>query len=255
MLVVIAIIGILAAVAVPTMNSFKPNVMAAATQQLLADVNRARQLAISQRTTVYMVFVPTNYFSNAYSSAYSQLPASEQARADRLLDKQVIGYNFISLHSLGDQPGTTSPKYYSAWRTLPEGTFIPLWKYRAPTPGGWTEIKNEATGQTFFIPAFAYTNIIPFPTEQAALHASAAPYVPLPYIAFNYQGALVSGRDEIIPLARGSVSFGRNADRSAAKRPPNLNEMPPGNSTDSSFNLIYIDKLTGRARAVRQEVQ
>jgi prepilin-type N-terminal cleavage/methylation domain-containing protein len=45
LLTVIAIIGVLAAIAVPTMNTFKPNVSAAAASQLLADISRARQLA------------------------------------------------------------------------------------------------------------------------------------------------------------------------------------------------------------------
>src|SRR5213083_2607207 len=66
LLVVISIIGLLAAVAVPVVNNFKPNIVAGATRQLLDDVARARQLAISQRTTVYMVFVPTNFWNDPY---------------------------------------------------------------------------------------------------------------------------------------------------------------------------------------------
>src|SRR5215510_15394996 len=63
LLVVIAIIGLLAALAVPVLNNFRPNYTASATAQLLDAVSRARQLAISQRTTVYMVFVPTNFWN------------------------------------------------------------------------------------------------------------------------------------------------------------------------------------------------
>jgi len=37
--------------------------MTAATRQMLDDVGRARQLAISQHTTVYMVFVPENFWN------------------------------------------------------------------------------------------------------------------------------------------------------------------------------------------------
>ena len=63
MLVVISILGILAALAVPALKNFgHADAMTAAAQQLLDDVARARQLAISQRTTVYMVFVPTNFW-------------------------------------------------------------------------------------------------------------------------------------------------------------------------------------------------
>src|SRR5437867_235631 len=60
LLVVIAIIGILVAIALPTVNSFKPNPVAVASRELLDAVARGRQLAISHRTTVYLVFVPTN---------------------------------------------------------------------------------------------------------------------------------------------------------------------------------------------------
>ena len=61
LLMVIAIMGILAAIALPTLRGLKPNAKVAATRQLLDAVGRARQLALSQRTTVYMVFVSTNF--------------------------------------------------------------------------------------------------------------------------------------------------------------------------------------------------
>ena len=65
MLVVISILGILAALVVPALKNFgNSNVTISASRQLLDDVARARQLAISQRTTVYMVFVPTNFWEN-----------------------------------------------------------------------------------------------------------------------------------------------------------------------------------------------
>src|SRR5438046_2140331 len=78
LLVVISIIGLIAAVAVPVVHNFKPNVVAGAGRQLLDDVARARQLAISQRTTVYMVFVPTNFWSDP---AYPALDNVNKARA------------------------------------------------------------------------------------------------------------------------------------------------------------------------------
>src|SRR5438309_1787594 len=69
LLAVITIIGILAAVALPGLRSLKPNIQASGARQLLDDINRARQLAISQRTTVYMIFCPQGYWSsNEYSN-------------------------------------------------------------------------------------------------------------------------------------------------------------------------------------------
>src|SRR5439155_8717704 len=70
LLVVISIVGLLAGLAVPVLNNFKTNVVAGATRQLLDDVARARHYAISQRTTVFMVFVPTNFWMDiAYASS------------------------------------------------------------------------------------------------------------------------------------------------------------------------------------------
>src|SRR5258708_10166114 len=69
LLTVIAIIGILAAIALPTIHNFRPDPAATAGRQLLNELARARQLALSQRTTVYMVFVPTNFWNDPVGSA------------------------------------------------------------------------------------------------------------------------------------------------------------------------------------------
>ena len=91
-------------------------------RQLLDDIGRARALAISQRTTIFMVFVPANFWGG--------LPAS--AALTNLVEKQLTGYNFISLGKVGDQPGQHYWHYLSDWQALPSGTFIPAAKL---TPG------------------------------------------------------------------------------------------------------------------------
>ena len=64
MLVVISILGILAALTVPALKNLgKSNAAISASRQLLQAVGRARQLAIANRTTVYMIFVPTNFWT------------------------------------------------------------------------------------------------------------------------------------------------------------------------------------------------
>src|SRR6266704_1233093 len=108
LLVVISIVGLLAGLAVPVVNNFKPNVVAGATRQLLDDVARARQYAISQRTTVFMVFVPTNIWNDP---AFGSLDPVNKAKATNLFDKQMIAYNFVSTRSLGDQPGRPTARY------------------------------------------------------------------------------------------------------------------------------------------------
>ncbi len=270
LLVVLAIIGILAAIAVPTMNSFKPNVTAAATDELLSAVNRARQLAISDHTTVYMVFVPTNLWSAAdFNTILGALPDPQQREALReqalsLYAKRQIGYNFVTLHSLGDQPGKSTVRYLSSWQTLPEGTFIPAQKFRPYTPFSPPVLVARTNGVPAYpIYGFDITTDIPFPTPQTPPNLlpnpTERPYFPLPFLAFNYLGQLINGRDEIIPIDRGSIMFQRDpATRqptvTATPTPPDAVEDPPGNVTNS-FNLIRIDWLTGRARVIRQEVR
>lgn len=79
----------------------------------------------------------------------------------------------------------------------------------------------------------------------------------LKYIAFNYLGQLVSGqpgRDEYIPLARGTAAHSRDPQTRIYRQAlPELAEKPPGNSTNA-FSLIHIDRLTGKARLVQQEI-
>src|SRR5437667_791593 len=128
LLVVISIVGLLAGLAVPVVNNFKPNVVAGATRQLLDDVARARQYAISQRTTVFMVFVPTNFWNDPYYSSSVTTP-TDLAKATNLLDKQWIAYNFVALRTLGDQPGRGKARYLSSWRTLPEGVLVAPQKF------------------------------------------------------------------------------------------------------------------------------
>ncbi len=130
LLTVIAIIGIIAALAAPTLSHFrKGDAMLSATREMLDGVARARQLAISGRTTVYMVFVPPGFWRTSATNTWG---SKEWNVAINLAGKQFVGYNFISLHSVGDQPGQRNPRYLSSWQTLPETSFIPPWKFTDP---------------------------------------------------------------------------------------------------------------------------
>lgn len=262
LLVVIAIIGILVGIAMPTVGRFRAgDTLAAGVQQIQDDVARARQLAISQRTTVYMVFCPQNFWDNSIwtsQAAFNSLPAAEQTNAAKLYGKQLTGYAFVTLRSVGDQPGKISPRYLSKWQSLPEGVIIPAFKFYPPI--NYTRITDASvTPNRFFdVYGFPATNNIPFPTEAAP--ENPAGYVWLPYIAFNHLGQLTRDGntmpllDEFIPVARGSVSYERNADKIPTQASPSLNENPPGNSTNN-FLLVRIDRLTGRARVEKQEFQ
>jgi prepilin-type N-terminal cleavage/methylation domain-containing protein len=259
LLVVISIIGLLAALATPVLKNFKPNIAASATRQLLDDVARARQLAISQRTTVYMIFVPTNFWAG--TTATANWTAADWLKASNLFDKQLIGYTYVTLRSIGDQPGRGTTNYLGSWRTLPEGTFIPWLKW-APNNQFFNFTTGSPPALAFQVYGFNKTVNIPFPAaDTPAGPQNKNRYVALPYIAFDYLGRLtddaqhVLQQNAMIPLAKGSISFSRDpATKAASMGIPSLIEAPAGNSTNS-FTVVNIDWLTGRPRVERVEVQ
>jgi prepilin-type N-terminal cleavage/methylation domain-containing protein len=249
MLVVISILGILAALTVPALKNLgKSDANISGSQQLLDDVGRARQSAIKQRTTVYMVFVPTNF--------WRLVPRSPALT--NLVDRQLSGYTFVSHGTVGDQPGQHNWNYLAPWQELPDGTLIAPEKFMSPGTlvssvsqplfAQWNTDYQHPDQNTVY--SFI-TNAIPFPTATNTFFQN------LPCIAFNYLGQLtldgqtLASRDEYIPLARGSVSYGVDPTTKA----PQLTTMaagaitliPPGNSTNISYNIVHIDALTGRA--------
>lgn len=256
LLVVVAIIGVLAAVALPKISSFgKSNATISATQQLLDDVAQARSRAIANRSDVYMVFVPSaaelrnpiNIFP-----AISVLGDAGKKLASNLLSGQFTTYALYAERSVGDQPGSKSPRYLTSWKSLPQGTFIATSKFGTLVSDG--------------VEPF-WTNSFRFPLATNNLRFK------LRYIAFDYQGRLfhlngdlggsverVYEKDEVLPLARGSIFYTRAAN-GHIMQPfiADVQENPPGNSRKSNTNImwnhVHIDWLTGRARVERTEIQ
>jgi prepilin-type N-terminal cleavage/methylation domain-containing protein len=229
LLVVLAIIGLLAVVGLPSLrNMTKSNSMIAANRQILDDVSYARQRALSDHTTVYMLFVPPQLI--AASPPPSPVLAQQYTN---LYGSQFTTYTLVSLRSAGDQPGRATPRYLTGWRTLPHGVFIATNKF---------DPNNAA--------AFAFAVNFPFPVATNF----PSPVIPLPYIAFDYLGRLLSGRDEYIPLARGSIFYQRDAAGNFINAAADVQESPPFNSVNNS-NVVHIDWLTGRARIERPEIQ
>jgi prepilin-type N-terminal cleavage/methylation domain-containing protein len=273
LLAVVAIMALIAALAAPTLRNFrKGDSVASAARQMLDAVGRARQLAIGQHTTVYMVFVPTNFwgpdpngFVSKVQSAFGAAFGPQQGlqaliSVSNVIDKQLTGYTFVSLRSIGDQPGQSLPRYLDSWQTLPDSSFIPAWKFS--TDLLYTNhIVNPINGQVFEVGGFRVDKPFPFPTEDAFY---AQININLPYIAFDYLGRLISEtdasgnyHDAYIPLAQGSVMLARNPANGTpfmSTVAPQVIESPPGNSTNS-FNLIHIDWLTGRARLEHEEMR
>jgi prepilin-type N-terminal cleavage/methylation domain-containing protein len=270
LLVVMIIIGILTALSVPALKNIGgANAQVSAGRQLLDDIGRARALAISQRTTVYMVFVPTNFFNASFWSGLNGIavPAERFAAltaATNAIALQLTGYNFVSYGKVGDQPGQHNWRYLSEWRSLPEGSFIPAPKFsplaapmQIPLWQGYygSQIDNWAGPQQIY--PFAQAGL-PFPTESS-------PLVNMPCLAFDYLGRLVSETPDnvnyhhaYVPLAQGVVSYGQDINRQpqpTTVSPAAIREIPPGNSTSISYNVIDVNPQTGRAALQKFHMQ
>jgi hypothetical protein len=211
-----------------------------------------------------MVFVPTNFWAPPNYFPRATMSPAELNAATNLVERQLRGFTFVSLRSIGDQPGQDTPRYLSEWQTLPDSVFIAFDKFYFPDYDYWA---NLYLLSGFKVYGFNTTTNIPFPLENSAFDPPASrPVVRLPYIAFNYLGQLATedgrplGRDIFIPLSQGSVTVARDQNQvpimsaTAPFSPPNVQEKPPGNTTNS-YNLIHIDWLTGRARVEHPEMQ
>lgn len=248
LLIVIGIIGILAAIALPSMRGLtKSNVMTAASRQLADDLAYARQLALKERTVVHVIFVPREISTAGYEPS----PTSERDRKvwTNLLAHPYTSYAIFAERTVGDQPGQANPRYLTAWKTLPDGVFIAPWEFvdlLAVNPGLWNN------GDPTDLP-FKFGNLL-FPTS------GGNPKL-VPHVTFDANGSLlvkdsagqrIVGRDEVINLATGSVLYQRDAAGLIADY--DVRESPVGNSTNN-FNRIRIDGLTGRARVERPSIQ
>jgi prepilin-type N-terminal cleavage/methylation domain-containing protein len=246
MLVVVAIIGILAAMALPALSGItRGNSMSTALQQLQADCSLARQLALTRRSTVYLVFMPQY-------SVYLTQPVNEGASYTNLLSHQYSAYALATLRSVGDQPGRATPQYLTEWKPLPEGIFIAPFKFASAFP---TAVRSTntmvGTVNNFSINQFPYmSNALPFPAIDALNGSGLANTPPLPYVAFSPLGQLATNGDEYIPLTRGHVQFVAGS----APAPGFAIETPVGNSTNNC-NIIHIDWQTARARVERNALR
>ncbi|HZQ47489.1 MAG TPA: prepilin-type N-terminal cleavage/methylation domain-containing protein [Verrucomicrobiae bacterium] len=293
LLVVITIIGILAAIGLPAIRGMtKSNALVAADRQLLDDLGYARLRAIADHTTVFVVFVPTNIADvNAFPPPSPTNIVANNVLSN-LLSRQYTTYALISLRSVGDQPGTHTPHYLTDWRTLPNGVYIATNKFGplanvaaanlAPPFFGTSQLDQPNTQVQF-----------PFPTDNSTAQNSTRPgkaVYCLPYIAFNYQGQLcfrtnrVNGQDlpvlagggryeQYFPLARGSIFYTRDANGNLTTDPPDVQENPPGNAyytyytngytgqplpgadAGKVYNQIHVDPLTGRPHVETLQVQ
>lgn len=237
LLVVIGIIGLLAAIGLPALRGLMGgNAVDAAKRQLIDDLALARQRAMNERTTVYVIFVPPGL----------NTLAQPKQSVTNLYNLQLTSYALFTKRSVGEQPGVVRPRYLTEWRHLPDGVFIPEFKFD-PRPAS-LQMTNDFL-RSLPVTNFSYFAVAP----NAALPPSNN--IPYRYLAFNAQGQLetpplrdaaIGKRDEVIPLAKGSIFY------DAKNGSIDVQPTPPGNYSN---NIIRVSALTGRARAFQPEVR
>ena len=245
MLMVILLIGLIVSIALPGLKGMKrSNTIANANRQLLDDLSLARQRAILGRTTVRVMFVPPTIADN--SMTFNTADKQDMAVAKQLQTGAYTTYALFAERAIGDQPGVSSFRYLSSWKTLPDGVFIADREFKYYTVQDW----KDNFGNSWAVRPFEYLPM-PFPTINGKTNL-------VPQIAFGPSGGLVdeSGNPltdgEVIELARGSILSQR--DPSGYVLNFDVQEIPPNNSINN-YNHIVIDGLTGRARIEQPQIQ
>lgn len=253
LLIVVAIMGMLAATAVPALRSLtRTNKDASGERQVLDDLALARQMAINNRRTVYLVFVPpftAQQQVNAVLSSASEPDVKERQRqagaVTNLFTRQYVSYVLFSRRSVGDQPGRGRPRFLTEWQTLPEGLLFTAGKFNFLEEDEWVSKSATSSVEDRPLP----WALFPFPS-------ATSPEMPLPYIAFDPRGQIyyaddrqpVSGREgEAISLSRGSAFYLRDAvGRVNLNSPPDVAITPEDNRVD-----VVVNWLTGRAKVLK----
>ena len=262
LLVVIGIIALLTSISLPAMKGLgRSATQKGATRQLVEDIRYARQIALRNRSTVYVVFTPTNIWEIIKDVDREQLPPRKKdprlLSLTNMLEKQFSGYAVMSMRSVGDQPGRSHPNYLTEWKRLPKGMLIAPYKFMA-----WRKGVHEYKLGNEYDDGFLRDHFFGHPPQPPLIPFPLADSSParLPHIAFNSWGQLVkrdgfgklvpAGRDEIIPLVEGSVFHER--DRFGNYRPTRPDVVATGGFSDLAehwyHTRIRVNHLTGRAR-------
>lgn len=247
MMVVIAIIGLIAAMALPHLGGFtKGNTGLTATRQLLDDVALARQRAIVNRSEVCMVFLPQNFWLNDFGGPFGNGFANNQV--SNLVAHQFSAYALIATRTVGDQPGRSNAHYITDWKYLPQGIYVYPWQLTNSYGTNLISTTNTTTGISngWFVTVLPTNIAFPFPSSYVTNSNN------LPYIGFNPSGQLAAGSDQFIALSTGSIFVPPDAAGNPQWVTPMITEAPVGNVTNSP-NLIHIDWLTGRATLERNQ--
>ena len=249
MLVVLVIIAIIAGLTLPHIRGNTESVaINAACRQLVADLSYARQRAISQRSTVAVVFLSPDILGTDLQGG--SLSPNEKAEVRRLQGGVYTHYALYQYRRVGEQPGTRETDgYITEWKSLPDKTFIDPDEFNA--------------NSTFF----KYSGGNPAPKFRFPF-SSSPPInfggLGFPYVAFDHEGRCITvDRDETgagkavfesnLNVARGSIFVSRDANGVVNSISDyDVTQIPPDNATN---NVIYINGLTGRAKRLETRLQ
>ena len=249
MLVVLVIIAIIAGLTLPHIRGNTESVaINAACRQLVADLSYARQRAISQRSTVAVVFLSPDIFGTDLLGG--NLSANEKAEIKRLQGGVFTHYALYQYRRVGEQPGTRETDgYITEWKSLPDKTFIDPDEFNANS----TFFKYSGNNPA---PKFRF----PFSSSPPLSFGGLG----FPYVAFDHEGRCITvDRDEtgagsVVPdgylnVARGSIFVSRDANGVVLGiNDYEVTEVPPFNATN---NVIYVNGLTGRAKRLETRLQ
>lgn len=252
LLIVIGIMGILAATSLPAIRSLtSTNKEASGQRQVLDDLGRARQLAINNRATVYLVYVPPTVGRQfSILQRTRGLPPADKQRQLMLLTnlfaQQYTAYALFSRRSVGDQPGQSQPRYLTDWQALPEGMLFTTNKFVELSKETWEQV-SRGTSAIYRPLSYGW---FPFP-------AATSPPMRLPYVAFDAAGRITYDDDrqpaqpgEVVSVSKGSILYARESDgRVALSGGPDIVVEPRTNRVN-----VLINWLTGRARVEEIEM-
>jgi prepilin-type N-terminal cleavage/methylation domain-containing protein len=280
LMVVVSIIGLLAAISVPAIKGMSQGkALSSGHQQLHDDLNRARQEALRLRSTVYVVFTPTNVWGsfsalqqrvNEMVSVSGTAPERFREQALRTFTNIALGtyhgYALLVEREVGSQPGRAHPKYLGpGWQTLPDGViFSPRMLLETPA----LQIGDRENHIIHSLPVRDFS----FPI--AEFPGDLLPAVPMRFIAFGPDGRLAveemnlvwraNGRNDLtlpplseltVGVAQGSVFIARLAATPGQDLgpldpsvPPDVIETPRDNATN---NRVVISSLTGRSKILK----